>query len=192
MKVTKSKRGSNWGPVEVRKLISWINEQSAQGVSWRERSRLWKTMFGIKRSEASLRAQFTRIKNGWYPKNYMRCLSEGITSDFTELTNSAESPRQSIASTPEAASEAYPYVKEERHSIWSVPNSPEPCRDGTAVRLPSPPPCESTPPSCTNMASPIVSRPKLLVSCLESCRSTARFLPTLAFVLTRQFSKASL
>lgn len=173
MKVTKNKRGSNWEPGEVQKLISWIDEQSARGVSWKERARLWKAMFGTRRSEASLRAQFTRIKNGWYPKNVMRRLSEGITSDFVE-TNSTKSPPQSIASTPETTSEEYPFVKEEGPSVWSAPNSLEPRRAETPVCLSSAPSCQSTTTSCTNTPSSIVSQPKLLVSCLEFCRLATR------------------
>jgi hypothetical protein len=172
MKVTKKKRGSNWEPAEIRRLISWINEQSAQGVPWEERSHLWKAMFGTKRSGASLRAQFTRIKNGWYPKNVMRRLSEGVTSDFIEITNPPESRRHSISCTPETASEASQSVKKENASVWSTPNSLEPHKAATPVSLPSPPSCQTTTPSCTNMPSSIVTQ--LLVSCLEFCRSRAR------------------
>ncbi|KAH2060654.1 hypothetical protein KXW21_002480 [Aspergillus fumigatus] len=108
MKVTKNKRGSkNWGPAEIRELMSFIPEQSARGVPWEERAHLWKARFGTTRSGASLRAQFTRIKNGWYPKNVMCRLSEGVTSGFIEITNPTENRRHSISFTPETASEAY-------------------------------------------------------------------------------------
>jgi hypothetical protein len=176
MKVKKNKRGSKWEPAEIRRLISWINEQSAQGVPWEERSHLWKAMFGTKRSGASLRAQFTRIKNGWYPKNVMRRLSEGITSDFIEITHPPESSRHSTLSTPETASDAYQSVKKENASVWSTPNSLQPRKAATPVCLPSPSSCQSTTPSYTNMPSSIVSQ--LLVSCLKFCRSTARSPPT--------------
>jgi hypothetical protein len=183
MKVTKNKRGSkNWGPAEIRELMSFIPEQSAQGVPWEERAHLWKAMFGTKRTGASLRAQFTRIKNGWYPKNVMRRLSEGITSDFIEITNPPESRRHSIPFTPETASEAHQSVKKENASVWSTPSSLEPREAATPVCLPSPPSCQSTTPSCTNMPSSIVTQ--LLVSCLEFCRSTARSPPNMDFVLT--------
>ncbi|KAH1910567.1 hypothetical protein KXW47_009650, partial [Aspergillus fumigatus] len=65
---------------------------------------------------ASLRAQFTRIKNGWYPQNVMRRLSEGVTSDFIEITNPTENRRHSIPFTPETASEAYQSVKKGKAS----------------------------------------------------------------------------
>jgi hypothetical protein len=108
MKVTKNKRGSkNWGPAEIWELMSFIPEQSAQGVPWEERAHLWKAMFGTKRTGASLRAQFTHIKNGWYPKNVMRRLSKGITSDFIKITNPPESHQHLIPFTPETASEAH-------------------------------------------------------------------------------------
>jgi hypothetical protein len=139
-------------------------------------------MFGIKRSGASLRAQFTRIKNGWYPKNVMRRLSEGITSDFIEITNPPESRRHSIPFTPETASEAHRSVKKENASVCSTPSSLEPREAATPVCLPSPPSCQSTTPSCTNMPSSIVTQ--LLVSCLEFCRSTARSPTNMDFVLT--------
>ncbi|KAH1404550.1 hypothetical protein KXX01_005475, partial [Aspergillus fumigatus] len=72
--------------------------------------------FGTTRSGASLRAQFTRIKNGWYPQNVMRLLSEGVTSDFIEITNPTENRRHSIPFTPETASEAYQSVKKGKAS----------------------------------------------------------------------------
>lgn len=177
MKVTKNKRGSkNWGPAEIRELMSFIPEQSAQGVPWEERAHLWKARFGTTRSGASLRAQFTRIKNGWYPQNVMRLLSEGVTSDFIEITNPTENRRHSIPFTPETASEAYQSVKKGKASVCSTPNSFEPSRAATPVCLSSPPSCQSTTQSCTNMPSSIVSQ--LLVSCLKFCRSTARSPPT--------------
>ncbi|KAH2126348.1 hypothetical protein KXV35_006780, partial [Aspergillus fumigatus] len=168
MKVTKNKRGSNnWGPAEIRELMSFIPEQSAQGVPWEERAHLWKARFGTTRSGASLRAQFTRIKNGWYPQNVMRLLSEGVTSDFIEITNPTENRRHSISFTPETASEAYQSVRKEKASVSSTPNSFEPSRAATPVCLSSPPSCQSTTPSCTNVPSSLVSQ--LLVSCLKFC-----------------------
>jgi hypothetical protein len=106
----------------------------------------------------------------------MCCLREGITSDLIKITNSTESPRHAMPFTPEMALEAYSSVKEERPSVWSAPNSLEPCRAATPVCLLSPPSCQSTTPSCTDMPSSIVSQ--LLVSCLKFCRSTARSHPT--------------
>lgn len=87
--------------------MSFIPEQSAQGVPWEERAHLWKARFGTMWLGVSLQAQFTCIKNGWYPQNVMRLLSEGVTLDFIEIMNPTENRWHSIPFTPETASEAY-------------------------------------------------------------------------------------